>query len=437
MVCIERGAGLPSRDRKFIARKRVVDQDPEGSIDSTNQYFRGIKENPHIYTRAEELEVFQRLFTSQVIIRALVTDGDFFRRNPSLYLPLVRTSFDMFHQAYGELVTHNQRMVLDVASNTHINTPLLDRIQNGNLGLIRAIEGFDLTRGNKFSTYAVPKIRDAIFHPSRNESTPVHIPDKIIDDSMRLNKFRTSYWQSNGSLPDDDVIFEALGLTGEKLAHINYAEQINRGMESLDQPISDRASSQLFGEVRPDPKYDQGHSIEIVAFHGGDDRLEIILDALESIRNSYEKGRRDVAMFLAFHIDSEITVRKLAGEFHCTVSETHGIIRAVHEKLHVYLRGDIHPIVNHESPPVNGGDPPYRSDSPTSTLESLAAIRINTKSKFWERNLTIYWKYKIVGGISLRELGDEYGLGKERVNQIIQFVESKLQEIGYTSPVSV
>ncbi|WP_110514906.1 RNA polymerase sigma factor RpoD [Herpetosiphon llansteffanensis] len=163
----------------------------------------------------------------------------------------LRRRIDRGHQSREHLTTANLRLVVSVAKKyIGRGLSLLDLIQEGNVGLIRAVEKFNYLKGFKFSTYATWWIRQAITRAIADQARTIRIPVHMVETINRMMRTARRLTQENGREPSDEELAQALDLTVEKVRAIRKTS-----MEpvSLETPVGQEEDSQL-GDFLPDEK---------------------------------------------------------------------------------------------------------------------------------------------------------------------------------------
>ena len=173
--------------------------------------------------------------------------------------------FDALEDAWSELhlaknrfVRHNLKLVIRVAKDyRHMGISFSDLIQEGNVGLIRAVEKFDPCRGFKFSTYAVWWIRQALVRAIQNDSRTIRIPSHLHDDLRRYRQARGRWVDELGGAPRAVELAEELGISPLRAKQL---EQIVGEPVSLEAEIPGTESRKLIDTLRdPDaPEASEG-----------------------------------------------------------------------------------------------------------------------------------------------------------------------------------
>jgi RNA polymerase primary sigma factor len=145
--------------------------------------------------------------------------------------------------AKERLVNSNLRLVISNArSYEGLDLPLMDLIQEGMLGLIRAAEKFDWRKGYKFSTYATFWIRESIQRSIANRARPIRVPVHIGQRERRIGRARASLIATLGREPTDEEIAEAAEL---ELREVLATREIARVVTSLDRPVGEEDDTTL------------------------------------------------------------------------------------------------------------------------------------------------------------------------------------------------
>ena len=149
-----------------------------------------------------------------------------------------------------QMIKANLRLVVKIAHDyENLGLPLLDLINEGNIGLMKAVERFNPKKGAKLSTYAALWIKQSIRRALSNQSKTIRLPVHVVDKVSKLNRLHLRLTDELGREPTDAELAGELDLTAAKVAHLR---NMNARPASLDAPIGDDDDNR-FSDIVADP----------------------------------------------------------------------------------------------------------------------------------------------------------------------------------------
>jgi RNA polymerase primary sigma factor len=157
-------------------------------------------------------------------------------------------------EAKNRLIESNLKLVVSVAKQyTRCGYPLSDLIQEGNLGLMKAVEAFDPERGFRFSTYAVAWIKQSITRSIEKQSRAIRIPSYVIQSARRLKRLGTAFANQNGREPTIDELCEQTKMPIERLRRVLESSE---PVLSLDEYVGEEGKTLLVERLNDDTAAD-------------------------------------------------------------------------------------------------------------------------------------------------------------------------------------
>ncbi|MGW6660558.1 RNA polymerase sigma factor [Rhodococcus sp. NPDC055024] len=255
-------------------RQARKDAELTASADSVRAYLKQIGKVA-LLNAEEEVELAKRIEAGLYAVQIMQDLADKGEKLPAAQRRDMSWICRDGNRAKNHLLEANLRLVVSLAKRyTGRGMAFLDLIQEGNLGLIRAVEKFDYTKGYKFSTYATWWIRQAITRAMADQARTIRIPVHMVEVINKLGRIQRELLQDLGREPTPEELAKEMDITPEKVLEI---QQYAREPISLDQTIGDEGDSQL-GDFIEDSE--AVVAVDAVSFTLLQDQLQSVLETL-------------------------------------------------------------------------------------------------------------------------------------------------------------
>lgn len=232
---------------------------------------------------------------------------------------------DQGRRAREDLTNANLRLVVSIAKRyTKVSMPLADAIQSGNIGLMKAVEKFDYTRGFKFSTYATWWIKQAISRAVAEESRNIRIPTHAMENINRALRVQRELTQLNQREPTMIEIARAMGESPDRVAeYFSMAADTT----SLDQPTRADGDSTIADHIAAADAVDPSGGVELEDMR---EAMRVVLDELP------EREREVMKMRFGLNVEHSATLEEVGQAFNITRERVRQIeVRALFRLRHV------------------------------------------------------------------------------------------------------
>lgn len=314
---------ISAKGKARAARKRAADAGVTMLTgDPVRMYLKEIGKVP-LLTAAEEIDLAMKIeagiAASDELEKAEDEGVELDRRERRRLGRIEQVGLD----AKQQLIEANLRLVVSIAKR-YVGRGMLflDLIQEGNLGLIRAVEKFDYTKGFKFSTYATWWIRQAITRAIADQARTIRIPVHMVETINKLVRIQRQLLQELGREPSPEEIGKEMGLPAERVREI---QKISQEPVSLETPIGEEEDSQLGDFIEDDAAVVPP---DAASFSMLQEQLSKVLDGLA------ERERKVISLRFGLEDGHPRTLEEVGREFGVTRER----IRQIESKTLAKLR---------------------------------------------------------------------------------------------------
>ncbi len=296
---------IGKRIEKFLTKIQERQHSIQESEDRLTS-FKKIKNQTDDDKKAfEELEVTIRM-SKKSIKKTESEAGLSLDKITTYYRQLIKSQRDDKY-AKDELAKANLRLVVNLAKK-YVNRGLhfLDLIQEGNIGLMKAVEKFEFERGYKFSTYATWWIRQAITRAIADQSRTIRVPVHMVETLNKINKIKRVFVQQNGREPSYAELAKELNLDEKKIKNII---KISKEPISLETPVGDSEDAFIKDFIENDKDYSPADAV------ANSDLKERVREVLKTLAPREEKVLK---MRFGIDVASEHTLEEVGKDFSVT-----------------------------------------------------------------------------------------------------------------------
>ncbi len=265
-----RQKGIKLQEEGPAVVEELIESSHASVSDPVRLYLNEIGRYP-LLTAQQEVELAMQMEAGRKALERLQSDEELSDEDRAL----LQHEVEIGEEAHKQLVQSNLRLVVAIARRyVGRGMPLLDLIQEGNVGLMRAVERFDYRRGFKFSTYATWWIRQAISRAIADQGRTIRMPIHVLDAVNKLTRTQREMTQIMGRAPTLEELAEELDMEVSKVAELR---RIAQDTVSLETPVGEDEDGTL-GDLVED--VDSEKPAEAATFASLQDQLAAALEGL-------------------------------------------------------------------------------------------------------------------------------------------------------------
>lgn len=252
-------------------------------------------------------EIEKNVRASHKITKSLESELGTNKENIIKYYTQLVRALAKDKRAKDDLAKANLRLVVNIAKKfLHRGLHFLDLIQEGNIGLMKAVEKFEFERGFKFSTYATWWIRQAITRAIADQSRTIRVPVHMVETLNKINKIKNQYLQEHGREPSHTELAKELNIDEKKIKNIL---KISKEPVSLETPVGDDEDATIKDFI--ESEYDLSPSEQVTS----SDLKDRVREILKTLTPREEKV---IKMRFGIDVASEHTLEEVGKDFSVT-----------------------------------------------------------------------------------------------------------------------
>jgi len=293
-------------------------------------------------------EIEKSIKVSQKSIKNLETEVGLPKANILKYYRQLVIGQNKDKRAKDDLAKANLRLVVNIAKK-YVNRGLhfLDLIQEGNIGLMKAVEKFEFERGYKFSTYATWWIRQAITRAIADQSRTIRVPVHMVETLNKINKIKRTFLQEHGREPTHAELAKELNLDEKKIKNII---KISKEPISLETPVGDSEDAFIKDFIENENDFSPSDTV------ASNDLKERVREVLKSLTPREEKVLK---MRFGIDVASEHTLEEVGKDFSVTRERIRQIeVKAIKKLRHPSRSKKLKAFIEKENEETN----PYEDD---------------------------------------------------------------------------